>query len=862
MGVFLCKILKKIVVFYYIGILKGIFTLRNTFYYKKYDFNAQTGVLTFTYETNGYTFVETITFPGAPFNVSNDVQKALDSIFFYAHIAFGISYYKAFLPPQIKIETGELTPEEALFFKTFYLSGLGEFSVKNNVDLNIEFPVHSKTPREQIDLILANKILVPVGGGKDSCVTMELLKGRSITAFSVGNPRPIQECVTVSGLNRIVLKRSLAPQLLALNNQPGIYNGHVPITGLIAFLLWASAVLYDYKYVAMSCEQSANSENMTKNGLKINHQYSKSLDFEQDFYKLTHKITPNFLYFSLLRPISEAHIAKLFATLCTPYFDIFTSCNKAFKLDETKRLDRWCGMCDKCRFVFLILAPFMDKEKLIQIVGNNPLNDPKQLTGYEELLGVTGHKPFECVGDISECQWALAQLAQNDQWKNDFVVKKLSKKINKNQKDIFNFSSNNLIPETFDEILFHMNKESFSFTPTWDHLAHKKIGIWGMGKEGCAAKAALEKYVKTARIINITEDTLDRIYQCDVIIKSPGVSLYRPEIKQALKRGIFITSGTNLFLANKRPAQKIIAVTGTKGKSTTSSLLAHTLKKMGLAVALGGNIGVPLVSLVDDPADIIVAELSSYQCADIQGNIDIAVLVNLYPEHLPWHKSHDQYYADKIHMIHQATYKILNALDPRTQELVHMPTAYYFNIPENTLNKTCDFPLRGQHNQQNASAVLAVIQTLGLDTGQAEQAFQSFKPLAHRLDILGTKDGITYVDDSISTTPETAIAAMEAFKGHPLTLIAGGQDRGQDFTKLAAYIKIHDVRLITLPDTGSRLQQVAGGTYVKTMCEAVQLAQQITPADGIVLLSPAAPSYNAYKNFEERGDDFKKYALG
>lgn len=428
--------------------------MRKAFYYKNYEFNAKTGQLAFQYESMGHHFEETIIFHGAPFDINDRQKKVLDLVLFYAHIAFGISYYKAFLNHEIIIESGTLTETEAAFFTRFYLKGLGEFSVKNNVDISIAFPSEPMR-REKIDLNLTNRALVPVGGGKDSCVTMELLKQAriDICAVSVGNPRPIKECVQVAHIPHITVHRQLSQELLDLNSEGTVLNGHVPITGMFSFLLWAAAILYDYKYVAMSCERSANSGNTTKNGLMVNHQYSKSLDYEQDFNELTRSVTPEFLYFSLLRPYSEAHIAKLFANQCASYFDVFTSCNKAFKLDASKRLERWCGSCDKCRFVFLILAPFMEKEKLVSLVGANPLNDISQLNGYEELLGLNGHKPFECVGEVAECRWAFATLAKNPKWADEVVIRKLSKKIELIESDIFIPSPNHFIPKEFEHAL-------------------------------------------------------------------------------------------------------------------------------------------------------------------------------------------------------------------------------------------------------------------------------------------------------------------------------------------------------------------------------------------------------------------------
>ena len=382
----------------------------------------------------------------------------------------------------------------------------------------------------------------------------------------------------------------------------------------------------------------------------------------------------------------------------------------------------------------------------------------------------------------------------------------------------------------------------------WQDLEHKCVAIWGMGREGLAVKQALQKHVPSAEVLEITEDNLNDIFTADVLIKSPGVSLYRPEITKAKEQGIVVTSGTNLFMANKNPNTKVIAITGTKGKSTTSSLMTHTLKAYGFKVCLGGNIGVPVIDFVDEPADYVVAELSSYQCADFIGLPEVTVLLNLYPEHLQWHGSHEQYYADKKHMWKQGKWQ----LDNRENEIQIRDN--YFCDGEKRLFPIASLNLRGLHNAQNACAVLAVLQHLGLDLMQAEQAFKTFEGLAHRLQIVEEKDGLTFVDDSISTTPETAICAMESFKGQTITLLVGGFDRGQDYTELNRYIKEHGVQAIALPTTGDRIDTPH---HVQTVAEAVALAKQITQTGGVVLLSPAAPSYNQYKNFEARGDDFK-----
>ena len=434
------------------------------FYYKNYNFDEQTGDLAFFYtvsddKKNTHTFEEHLYFPKAPFALSNQQKHVLSDIFFLAHIAFGISYYKAFCPEKIIIESGSLTQKQAEFFNCFYLNGLGEFAVRNNLNLQgkIKFPYASGSTKCH-KMSFQNRYLVPVGGGKDSCLTLEILKqtGCTCQAISIGSPRPIQESIAVSKLTSLGLVRKISPHLIELNQSGTVKNGHVPITGMLAFVLWASAVIYDYQYVALSCERSADSGNMLQGDLLINHQYSKSFEFEQNFYDITHSITPEFRYFSLLRPLSEMAIARLFAQKCVDYFPVFTSCNKAFKLDETKRLNRWCGNCDKCRFVFLILAPFMNKETLIQCVGSNPLNDLSQINGFKELLGLSGHKPFECVGEIEESRYAFLVLSAQKQWQDDAVIAALTNELNQQQKledlpNLFKPSDVHFIPSEIEQ---------------------------------------------------------------------------------------------------------------------------------------------------------------------------------------------------------------------------------------------------------------------------------------------------------------------------------------------------------------------------------------------------------------------------
>ncbi|MDG1709484.1 MAG: hypothetical protein P8H03_12020, partial [Emcibacteraceae bacterium] len=280
------------------------------------------------------------------------------------------------------------------------------------------------------DLALNPASVVPIGGGKDSVVSLDIIKAANhphkMIAINAG--RPIKEVMEIAGSDAIHIKRTLDQTLFELNDK-GAMNGHVPITGILSFIMTCGAILYGYDSVVMSNEGSASEGNMEFAGIEVNHQYSKSLEFELDFEKyIRRSILANFNYFSLLRPLNETGIAALFSTL-DHYFETFKSCNRNFHINEGERQYGWCCDCPKCRFVFLALSPFIERDTLINIFGKNMLNDETQENGFRELAGLKGHKPFECVGEIEECQLIFRTLTTTE-WKNDVLVKKLSEELN------------------------------------------------------------------------------------------------------------------------------------------------------------------------------------------------------------------------------------------------------------------------------------------------------------------------------------------------------------------------------------------------------------------------------------------------
>jgi len=433
-------------------------------------------------------------------------------------------------------------------------------------------------------------------------------------------------------------------------------------------------------------------------------------------------------------------------------------------------------------------------------------------------------------------------------------------------------------------------------------LENRQIALWGFGREGRASYDYLRRLFpdKPLTLIdqhppegleqdaNLTfiaqKDIPSIVHNLDLVIKSPGISLYSDQAVLLKNNGVEITSATNLwFSQEKDSAATIIAITGSNGKSTTSALLVHILKSLGKKVLLGGNIGTALLSLERD-ADYYVVELSSYQTADLEHAPHVALLLNLFPEHIQWHQSHEQYFHDKLNLLQcGAAANIINYSDPLSRaHIKDLDKNLWFNHPDG-LHYDKDYILNGRdkigpvkavklpglHNLENLCAALSVCEILGLDLKECFNQATSFKGLEHRLENLGYIGRHNFINDSISTTPEATIAALKAFPGQALTLIAGGQDRGQDYALLAHHLAQHPINaLITAYETGeeiqNKLRQHCPGLplyKVENLEKAVHKAKEITPEGGIILMSPAAPSYDAFKNFEERGNKFKKLSL-
>jgi hypothetical protein len=379
----------------------------------------------------GEPLVERIRFPAAP-ALPPARQAAFDAALKLLHLVAGVSYYKAGVPPTIEVADGPLDGATADLLDALYLHGLAEFAYRNGLDLRgrIHFPRGGNAMPAAPALGLPKRTLVPIGGGKDSLVAVEAIKsiGGDATAVWVGNSPLIAACAERTGLPTLNIQRELAPGLFELNRL-GAWNGHIPVTAVNSAILAVAAILYGHDSIAFANERSASAATLEYEGQQVNHQWSKGYAFEVLLSDWLHShVAADLDYCSLLRPYSELAITRAFAKL-TPYFDSFSSCNRNFRILGPKPADRWCGQCPKCHFVFLALAPFLPKPRLLTIFGRNLLDDESQAAGFDALLEYQDHKPFECVGEGAEARAAIYALSQRPEWAEDALVARFRSEI-------------------------------------------------------------------------------------------------------------------------------------------------------------------------------------------------------------------------------------------------------------------------------------------------------------------------------------------------------------------------------------------------------------------------------------------------
>jgi len=442
---------------------------------------------------------------------------------------------------------------------------------------------------------------------------------------------------------------------------------------------------------------------------------------------------------------------------------------------------------------------------------------------------------------------------------------------------------------------------------SWSDLAGARVGIWGLGREG---HANLRKLVSLGvepilvddhppanpdggPVLATGEGGLAALERCDAVVKTPGLSRYRPEVARLSGLGIPVVGGLGLWLA-EADLRRVLCVTGTKGKSTTSSITGHLLTQLGYRSMVGGNIG----ALPYDPAensgsggfDYWVIEVSSYQATDLPYSPPVVAVTSLHPDHLDWHGGEEQYYRDKLSACSQpgAELTVANGDSDLLAERVALlgPRVEWVSADDDPGADWMEpLGLPGRHNRRNALIARRSLVAMGVpgaaDDARVRAAAAGYRPLPSRLASIGTVSGVTFVDDSLSTNVLPTLAALDSFPGRRIALIVGGHDRGIDYAPLAAGIVARPAStyVLTLPDSGPRIRAeidqaaldqaarneapdqaplFAGVTDRPDLEAAVTAAYRWAKPDGVVLLSPAAPSFGQFRDYRDRGETFAR----
>lgn len=683
-----------------------------------------------------HVFRPCLSFPMRDFyHIGRIPEKELRKLVFHCGMMELVSYWKCVCSPWVRIECGYLDEVQMAWFRKLYFNGLGEFFYLNGIETDLNSSMQMECcPVEDGRLLYAAEtasdlkkagsgkrmdvskrpgicfsdgLLVPVGGGKDSVVTLEILKEKhrgTLIPMVVNSRGATRTCCMQAGFEDedcVLVNRTIDPHLLELNAQ-GYLNGHTPFSAMLAFVTLLASAFTGYRHIALSNENSANES--TVRGEKVNHQYSKSLEFENDFreYVRTY-IGSEYDYFSFLRPLNEIGIARLFASIPL-YHSLFRSCNAGSKTDS------WCGKCPKCLFAFIILCPFLGIGKTSLIFGKNLLDD-MDLQGFlDELCGKAAVKPFECVGTVDEVNWSLRQLgayaAENALLRYYFGIPEGdASEGNDNVRPavpagdgdalLEGFSSENNVPEgllselkeAVAEVRLRQDADSETghlirnplpdtvcgaFRPFFEKAG--PIAVLGFGREGQSTYRFIRKLLPAKEICVIdrneavrsnpllAHDKAVRFLTGDayledfavqmrsgafgIVMKTPGISL---KDYPDLLASPLLSSQADLFLRVYAP--QVIGITGTKGKSTTT-MLAYHLLSASRPCLLAGNMGLPFFEILDEigPGTWIVGEFSAHQLEQVRRAPRIGVLLNLYEEHLDHYRSYLDYQQAKMNI--------------------------------------------------------------------------------------------------------------------------------------------------------------------------------------------------------------------
>ena len=871
-----------------------------------------------------------------------------------------ISYWKAVCSPEIHLKRAPLQPATEAWLHQLIHHGLGEFFYRQNIQLaKLETELYQLTYAEPSSTLAKtpelaetdfaerheeeSRVLIPVGGGKDSVVTLERLRhleNNTSLAMGLNSSPAVKRCMALAGIpetRQVHLTRSIDPALLELNKRQFL-NGHTPFSALLAVISHLVALCYGCAYVALSNEDSANESSVR--GTDVNHQWSKSLGFERDFQQYQAAYLPGEVcYFSLLRPFSELAIAREFARY-PAYHEAFLSCN----LGQSQ--DAWCGRCGKCLFVAAMLLPFLGRKQVEQILHHKILDDETLLPEWEGLTGQRYLKPWECVGTSAEFNRAIAlavvrwgwQLEPEEApvlvqaWLRALALGEIPQAPQGTLQELAQicpdplryWGTDEAIPARFRGAIQSMLQEGEALFPSLRALPiemiqafrGKSVGIVGFGREGKSSLDFILRhwgelqpkklYIADAKALDEAEiesliqarlkdkadlldvqvicgaDYLNALAELDLVLKSPGISFKAYTQGVSSKRQLpswpqaVISGQIDLFLSFS-PAQDVVGVTGTKGKTSTATLCAQMLKAVGRDCQLLGNIGVPVLDLWEEIGQdtAVVLELSSHQLEFTHHSPRLAIMTNFFEEHLDHYNGYEDYLASKAHIYNQdlrtSGPEPCLIVDAEARSLVsylevHKPEhhrLYLVRDEEAQRYAGLSRALPGRHQIKDAALAAAAARHLGVDEAAIQVALKQFKGIEHRTEILGSFAGIEFINDSIATIPQATMLAIETFE--PISfLLVGGMDRGVSLDDFVAFLAQSQIRyILCLPDTGYQIYerlQARGDRRAyrfETLEDACRFVYEKGEVGDRCLLSPAASSYHRWKSFEERGREYR-----
>lgn len=803
--------------------------------------------------------------------LSNDV---LDSAVFRLGLAELPSYWKATCSPRVEVRAGSLTPDEATYWERMLTEGMSEFHYVNQTSFTdpgfvtvVGVAANAPEPRRDDSVVLDEGFLVPVGGGKDSLLTLALLGQREdpVATIAINPPPSTHAAIALANVKeQVVVERTIDPHLLELNRR-GYANGHTPFGAVIALTSALAALVLGRRYIALSNESSSDYAKLEYRGATINHQYGKSTAFEVGMRTcLQQHIAAGLHYFSILRPFNELQIAQCFSRL-SHFYSVFRSCNRG------RKTDTWCGKCPKCLSTFILLAPFMPYAALVEAVGTDMLADPECMAMLPSLLGEeSSPRPFECIATPEELRVALALRRGQRLSESALGVLTQSK----------GGGAMEGIPEQLHALL------QAALRPRVAPFVHNVPAcVLGLGSEGTSTCRFLLSNVDALDLLVIDDDPLaasrlpsprtsgQQVHFMtasqaakeapprSLVFKSPGVPALHPFLTLQTERGgrpLILSSNTAFFFERCRGTT--IGVTGTKGKSTAASLIAHVLRAAGRDVRLVGNIGRPCLDRLEDAdADsIFCVELSSFQLEDLHVSPDIAVVLGIFPDHLDRHGDMNNYVAAKSAITRfqgRGDLVLYSADCTHAFGLAQLSPARRVPITRERppLLGASPGPLLGAFNYDNIWPAVHIGRHFGIPDVDLASSLRSFRPLPGRLETVTDKDGLRFVCDIRSTAPEVTVAALDALADARVKfLFLGGVDRQQDYRKLIPALRRSTVEhLVLFPPTGERIREVITNAALshlklfepKSMEDAVRYVYTHAPAErSVCLMSTAAPS--------------------